>query len=130
MGEGGGIGAGGREPHPGLGQVGGEEEGQLIGERSGGGLLEFGDAGGQGLNGLDGGGAAAVIAATVLFPSGEVVLVEGLAGKGGGGDGLDLGQGVQPGENGGVLIASLEAAIDLSAEGRRKKRDFHGNYKG
>ena len=47
--------------------------------------------------------------------------------RGGAGDGLGLGEGLQPGEDRGVVLAGFEAAIELSSDGRRKKGDIHGN---
>ncbi len=110
------------------GERGGEEGGGGGGVArvilEGGGLLaEVGEPG-AGLLELEPVGEAAAA------PFGEVLFSDGAAVEVGGEDGLDLGEGIEPGEEGGGGLAVVEAGIELVADGGGEAGDFAGARRG
>ena len=90
----------------------------------------------DGSGGLDGGGAglgehfAAELPGgeAVGAPFGEVHLADGARAEFGNEDGLDGGQGVKPGQEGGGGFVVGEAAVEFVAEGLGEAGDFAGTH--
>jgi len=93
-------------------------------------LPELGDVSRERLGNLDRASQREVIAASGLLLGGQVVPCDGLCILGSGGHGLGFGEGLQPGEDGGVVLAGFEAAVELVADGAGKEGEVHGKAKG
>ena len=110
------------------GVAAGEDGGEMVGEAgavlAGGGLREFSGVLGQVL------GLAEELSADLPreeaagAPFAEVLFADGVAAKLGGEDGLNLGEGVEPGEQGLAKLGVGEAVVELFAEGEREAGDF------
>ena len=108
------------------GVVKGEPAGEFVGEGAG---QRFGAEGffvievvGEG----EGTVAGEPVAVAAIFPLGKVGRGEGLGGELGGEDGLDLGEGVEPLEEGSAGLAVEAAAVELVADGGGETGDFSG----
>ena len=66
------------------------------------------------------------VAVAAVFPFREVLWVEGAPVELGGENGADLGERVEPFEDGFGLLAVLQTTIELLAEGVRETGDFSG----
>jgi hypothetical protein len=66
------------------------------------------------------------IAIAALLPLGEALGADGSAGENGGHDGLNLGKGVEPGDQVFGLLAVVEAAVQLVADAAGEAGDFAG----
>jgi len=103
-----------------------EPTGEFVGERSGEGIVAEGvwvlEFTGEG-KGVEAGEPVAVPAG---FPMGEVGWGDGLGGEVGGEDGLDLGERVEPVEEGGAGFVVEDAAVELVADGKGEPGDFAG----
>jgi hypothetical protein len=104
----------------------GEPAGELVGEGTGEGFVAEGEGvlevTGEG-KGVEAGEPVAVAAG---FPMGEVGRGDGLGVEVGGQDGLDLGEGVEPVEEGGAGLVVEEAAVELVTDGEREPGDLAG----
>ena len=98
----------------------GELFGKAIGERRVGGLVLVLDALGE-VAGIE---ADKPVAVAAVFPFGEVALGNRAAGELFVEKGFDLGQGVEPLENGFAKFAVLKAAVELLTDGVRETSDF------
>jgi len=117
---------GGEGADGGRGVTQGEPAGELVGERTGEGFVAEGvwvlEFTGEG-EGVEAGEPVAVPAG---FPMGEVGWGDGLGGEVGGEDGLDLGERVEPVEEGGAGLVVEEAAVELVADGKGEPGDLAG----
>jgi hypothetical protein len=108
------------------GVVEGEPAGEFVGEGAGQRVVAEGffvfEVMGQG----EGVVAGEPVAVAAVFPLGEVGRGEGLGGELGGEDGLDLGEGIEPVEEGGAGLVVEEAAVELVANGGGEAGDFSG----
>jgi hypothetical protein len=122
-----------------VGRAGGEllkgaaqGDGERGGEDGGEGVVLAGDlleAGGFLADGAEPGAGLLVaepVGIAALFPVAEVGFVDGAAAEVGGEDGLDFGEGVEPGDEGRGRLAVVEAGVELVTEGLREAGDFAG----
>ncbi len=79
---------------------------------------------GEGVGEFEGVLAEFPVAEAVLGPVVEVLLGDGFGVEVFGEQGLDFGEGVEPGEDGLMRFGVVEAAIDLVAERAREASDF------
>jgi len=102
----------------------GQEGDQIADQIAAGGGVEFGGIGGQR------GGLREEFLAGLRFdeaaiaPFIEILFGDGLAGKVAGQDGLDVGRGIEPMEEGGAVLVGGETAVEFSAEAARQAGDF------
>jgi hypothetical protein len=115
---------GGESADGGGGVTKGEPAGEFVGEGAVKGFVAEGilvlEVTGES-EGVEAGEPVAVAAA---FPLGEVGRGDGLGGEVGGEDGLDLGEGVEPVEEGGAGLVVEEAAVKLVSDGEGETGDF------
>jgi len=108
------------------GVVKGEPAGELVGEGAGQGVVAEGffvvEVAGQG----EGIAAGEPVGVAAVFPLGEVGWGDGLGGEVGDEDGEDLGEGVEPLEEGRAWLVVEEAAVELVADGDGEAGDFSG----
>ena len=102
----------------------GQEGDQIADQIAAGGGVEFGGIGGQR------GGLREEFLAGLRFdeaaiaPFIEILFGDGLAGKVAGQDGLDVGGGIEPSEEGGAVLVGSETLVEFSAESERQAGDF------
>ena len=107
-----------------LGEAGGVDGGEVLGEASGDGLPELVGVGGKILGVAEEVTLDFPVHEAAGAPFAEVLLGEGVPGELLFEDGLNLGEGVEPGEEGFAGLGVLEAAVELFAEGEGEAGDF------
>jgi len=108
------------------GVVEGEPAGEFVGEGAGQGVVAEGFFVVEVMCQGEGIAAGEPVAVAAVFPLGEVGRGDGLGGELGGEDGLDLGEGVEPLEEGWAWLVVEEAAVELVADGEGEAGDFSG----
>jgi hypothetical protein len=117
---------GGEGPDGDGGVAEGEPAGEFVGEEAGEGVVAEGLFVFEVTREGEGVVAGEPVTVAAVFPLGEVGGGEGLGGEVGGEEGLDLGQGVEPVEEGGAGLVVEEAAVELVADGGGEAGDFSG----
>jgi len=107
-----------------VGVTNGEEGDQISDQIAGGGGVGFGGIGGQRSGLLEKLLAGLRFDEAALAPFVEVLFGDGLAGEVAGQDGLDVGRGIEPLEEGGAVLVGGEALIEFDAEGGGQAGDF------
>jgi hypothetical protein len=110
------------------GVAAGEDGGEMVDEAGavlvGSGLREFGGVHGQVLGLTEELGVNLPGKEAAGAPFAEVLFADGVAVELGGEDGLDLGEGVEPGEEGLARLGVGEAVVELGAKGFGEAGDF------
>jgi len=108
------------------GVVKGEPAGEFVGEEAGQRFVAEGFFVFEVMRQGQGIVAGEPVPVAAVFPLGEVGRGEGLGGELGGEDGLDLGQGVEPVEEGWAGLVVEKAAVELVSDGEGETGDFSG----